>query len=50
MYFFDQPFQKKLKNLDPSYKMDLDFSDCFGREAQLMVEFHKTDLGVWGHL
>ena len=25
-------FQNNLKNLDPSYKMDLDFWDCFGRE------------------
>ena len=23
--------QKNLKNLDPSYKMDLDFLDCLGR-------------------
>ena len=25
-------FQYSLKNLDPSYKMDLDFSDCFETE------------------
>ena len=26
------PFLNNLKNLDPSYKMDLDFWDCFGRK------------------
>ena len=26
------PFKNSPKNLDPSYKMDLDFWDCFGRE------------------
>ena len=25
------PFQNNLKNLDPSYKMDLDLLDCLGR-------------------
>ena len=25
-------FLNNLKDLDPSYKMDLDLSDCFGRE------------------
>ena len=25
----DFPFQNDQKNLDPSFKMDLDFSDCF---------------------
>ena len=25
------PFLNNLKDLDPSYKMDLDFWDCFGR-------------------
>ena len=25
------PFINNLKDLDPSYKMDLDFWDCFGR-------------------
>ena len=26
------------RNLDPSYKMDLDFCDCFGRETNLRYE------------
>ena len=26
------PFQTNPKNLDPSYKMDLDIWDCFGRK------------------
>ena len=26
------PLLKLSKNLDPSYMMDLDFLDCFGRE------------------
>ena len=26
------PSQNNPKNLDPSHKMDLDFSDCFGGE------------------
>ena len=29
------PFQNNLKDLDPSYKMDLDFWDCFGRKRTL---------------
>ena len=30
------PFQNKPKNLDPAYKMDLDFWDCLGR-AKLVL-------------
>ena len=26
------PFQNSLKDLDPSYKTDLDLWDCFGRK------------------
>ena len=29
------PFLNNLKDLDPSYKMDLDLWDCFGREKNL---------------
>ena len=29
------PLLKQSKNLDPSYMMDLDFLDCFGREKVL---------------
>ena len=48
MYFFGYklevfPFQNNPKNLDPSYKMDLEFWDCFGRtKTHLITEIHKT--------
>ena len=29
------PFLNNPKDLDPSYKMDLDFWDCFGRKEKL---------------
>ena len=32
------PFLNNLKDLDPSYKMDLDFWDCFGQKLHLIVE------------
>ena len=31
------PYQNNPKNLDPSYKMDLDFWDCFGREKVCLM-------------
>ena len=31
------PFKNNPKNLDPSYKMDLDFRDCFGRGNTLVL-------------
>ena len=31
------PFENNPRNLDPSYKMDLDFWDCFGREKLLSL-------------
>ena len=35
------------KNLDLSYKTDLDFWDCFWKvKASLIAEFHKTDLDI----
>ena len=30
-------FQNNLKDLDPSYKMDLDFWDCFGRKKNSVL-------------
>ena len=39
------PFQNSPKNLDLSYKMDLDLWDCLGR-VKLTAKFHKTDLGI----
>ena len=44
------PFQNNPKILDPSYKMDLEFWDCFGRtKTHLMTEIHKAYLDIWGH-
>ena len=41
------PFQNNPKNLDPSYKMDVDFWDCFLKgQNHLIAEFHKTDLVI----
>ena len=35
------------KNLDPSYKTDLDFKDCFRREnTHLIAGFHNTDWAI----
>ena len=31
------PFQNNLKDLDPSYKTDLDLWDCFGRKKIRLV-------------
>ena len=41
-------FQNNPKNLDLSYKTDLDFWDCL-EGTHLIAEFHKNDLGTWGH-
>ena len=40
-YFFDYrrgnfPFQNNPKDIDRSYKMDLDLQDCFGRENPIL--------------
>ena len=50
-------FQNNPKNLDPSYKMDLDLLDCFGRVIREVFSFqnnpknvdpsYKTDLDLW---
>ena len=39
-------FQNKPKNLDPSYKMDLDFWDCSGR-VKLVLQ--NCDLVICSH-
>ena len=31
------PFQYRPKNLEPSYKTDLEFLDCFAREKVLLL-------------
>ena len=37
-------FQNNPKNLDLSYKTDLDLWDCLGRIKQLIIaKFHRTD-------
>ena len=44
------PFQNNPKYLDPSYKMDLDIWDCFGKgKTDHKAELHKINLDVWGH-
>ena len=35
------PFLNNPKDLDPSYKMDLDFWDCFGREKNTVLKAKK---------
>ena len=34
-------FQNNPKNLDPSYKMDLDFGDCLGRVKLVLDQNFK---------
>ena len=41
-------FQNNPKNLVPSYKMDLDLWDFFGR-IKLIVKFHRTDSVICSH-
>ena len=44
------PFQNNAKNLDPSYKMDLDFWDCLGRvKLVITAKLHRTDLVICSH-
>ena len=42
------PFQNNPKNLDLSYKTDLDFWDCLGR-VKLILKFQRTDLVICSH-
>ena len=43
--------QNNPENLDPSYKMDLDLWDCFGRvNLNFIAELHiRTDLVICSH-
>ena len=36
------PFLNNPKDLDPSYRMDLDFWDCFGRKRNLSSHWRNT--------
>ena len=45
IFFF---FKKKIsKNLDPSYKMDLDLWDLFRKgKTRILAKFHRTELAI----
>ena len=48
MEFFS--IQNNAKDLDPSYKMDLDLCDCQGRVKTLIIaKYHKTDVVICSH-
>ena len=54
LYFFGYktvfPFQNNPKDLDPSYKMDLDLWDCLGSvKTRITAKFHMTDLVIFSH-
>ena len=42
------PLPNNPKNLDLSFKTDLDLWDCLGR-VKLTAKFHKTDLVICSH-
>ena len=43
-------FQNSPKNLDLSYKTDLDLWDCLGKvKTCIMAKFHRTDLVTCSH-
>ena len=43
-------FQNNPKNLDLSYKTDLDLRDCFGRvKLKIIAKFLGTALDIWSH-
>ena len=44
MEFFS--FQNNPKNLDPSYKMDLNHWDCLGRVKLILTKCQRTDLVI----
>ena len=52
LYFFGYKteffsFQNNPKDLDPSYKMDLDLWDCLGMgKIGIIARFHRTDLVI----
>ena len=40
-------FQNNPKDVDPSYKMDLDLRDCLGRvKIGIIAKFHRSDLVI----
>ena len=39
------PFLNNSKDLDPSYKMDLDFKDCSGMQKALSYNQRNTVIG-----
>ena len=42
------PIQNNKKNLDLSYKMDLDLWELFRKgKTHIKAKFHKTDLVIW---
>ena len=44
------PFLNSPKDLDPSYKMDLDFWDCFGRKQTLSYNQRNMVLFILEHI
>ena len=40
------PFKNKSKNLDPSYKMDLEFWDCFGKKKKKKKNIKRIGLVI----
>ena len=40
----DFPFQNNPENLGPSYNMDLDFSDYFGRQNLCLITKNRVSL------
>ena len=54
-YFFSNKseifsFQNNPKNLDPSYKTDLDLWDCFRKgKTRIIAKFLRTDLVICSH-
>ena len=41
---------KQSKNLDPSYKMDLDFQDCFGRGKLIFLLNFIRQISIFGSI
>ena len=46
MKFCILPFLNNPKDQDPSYKMDLDFGDCFGKEKTLSFNRRNTVVAI----
>ena len=40
---------KQSKNLDPSYKTDLDLWDSLGRAKLIIAKIYRTDLVIYSH-